>query len=766
MQPIRVLLVEDAPSDARLVQEFLKGADEPGFSIQTASTLSEAETAVKTRPVDVVVADLTLPDAQGLDAVRRLRGAAPHTPLVVLTGASALEGLDMTALKLGVQDYLAKDGLEARVLTRALRYAVERARGEAEVRRLNTELESRANAMREYAEQIADLYNNAACGFHSVDSEGKYVRVNDTELRWLGYSREELIGKVRFSDLLTPLSARVFDEEFPRFKETGAIRQIELDLKTKSGAVFPVLFSATALNDAEGRFVMSRSTLLDMTERRVAEANMRFQAGILAQVRDAVVVTDTKGRVTYWSGAAESVFGHRMAEATGADAADLLGEAWLSEAPGGEVLLKRKDGAEIWARISFSPLKDEDGRPAGRLAVVRDVTENRSLRSAVIQAEKMAGMGQMAAGVAHELKSPMSVVLGYADLLAGLAAARTDLPADFARHVGVIQKHLARCADLVNNLLDFSRKERPSEELDLRDVAAAAVSLAEPYALERTASVAKDMPADPVRVRGHKNLLEQVAVNLIHNAVDASGKGGRVYVRVGREDRAGRAFAVLRVRADGPGVPPEARGRLFEPFFTTKGPGKGTGLGLWLARQITADAGGSVEFEAPAEGGAEFVVRLPAAGAPAAGPVRRPGPKEKEKEAAEMKKSDKPRIVVVDDEKDFRELVRSWLAPRYEVECFSGGEGLADLLAPLEPDLLILDVHMPGADGFTVCRRLRRDPRFTFLPIVFLTASKQDVDFVKTLALGANSFLTKPITGQELNFRVRELLAAERAATR
>jgi CheY-like chemotaxis protein len=131
-----------------------------------------------------------------------------------------------------------------------------------------------------------------------------------------------------------------------------------------------------------------------------------------------------------------------------------------------------------------------------------------------------------------------------------------------------------------------------------------------------------------------------------------------------------------------------------------------------------------------------------------------------------MKKSDKPRIVVVDDEKDFRELVRSWLAPRYEVECFSGGEGLADLLAPLEPDLLILDVHMPGADGFTVCRRLRRDPRFTFLPIVFLTASKQDVDFVKTLALGANSFLTKPITGQELNFRVRELLAAERAATR
>jgi DNA-binding response OmpR family regulator len=136
------------------------------------------------------------------------------------------------------------------------------------------------------------------------------------------------------------------------------------------------------------------------------------------------------------------------------------------------------------------------------------------------------------------------------------------------------------------------------------------------------------------------------------------------------------------------------------------------------------------------------------------------------KTTSERKKRDakpsaaKPRIVVVDDEPDFLDLMRLWLGDRYAVECFRSGVGLRDQLAALEPDLIILDVHMPEKDGFSVCRELRADQRFALLPVLFITASKEDVDFMRTLDAGANSYVNKPISGKELLFRVREMLNA------
>lgn len=774
MAPIRVLLIEDDPAYAGLIEVLLKEGAGTRFIPSLANNLSEAEQFLRKVPIDVVVTDLGLPDAQDLEAVQRLRAQMPYIPIVVLTGAPDEENMALQALQLGAQDYLSKDGLDGRTLARTLRHALERARAEAEVRRLNAELQKRVVVVQEYANQIADLYNNAACGFHSLDQQGKFVRVNDTELRWLGYSREDLLGKMTFRDMLTPESAKLFLHDFPTLQDTGKAQHLELDVVRKNGSVFPVIMVSTALRDADGRFVMSRSTMFDMTERRVAEANLRFQARILSQVGDAVIATDTDGRIIYWSNGAERIYGHRMVDALGRTPEDVLGASWLPRAEvekslqakgtwSGEAAQKARDGKELTAQVSVSLLLDAEGRPSGRLAVARDVSETKRLQSAMIQAEKMAGMGQMTAGVAHELKSPMSVVLGYADLLAGLAAGHPDLPEEFAKHLGVIQKHLVRCAGLVNSILDFSRKDRPVEDLDLREVVSAAAGLSDAYALEKIVEIRKHLPPDAVPVRGHKNLLEQVVVNLLNNAVDAAGKGGSVTLRVGGQSKRGIPCAEIRVRDTGPGLPVEVLPKLFEPFFTTKDPGKGTGLGLWLTRQIVTEAGGVISCGNASDGGAEFVVTLPLAGAPALRTALTDNGGEGKKGGQPMRRSkEKPRVVVVDDEKDFRELLRTWLAPRYEVECLSGGQGLTDHLAALEPDILILDVHMPGVDGFTACQRVRKDPRFSFLPIVFLTASKEDVDFIKTMELGANSYLNKPITGRELDFRIREVLEAER----
>lgn len=143
-----------------------------------------------------------------------------------------------------------------------------------------SELKHAEEALKKSAEEIEDLYKHAPCAYHSLDENGLVVRMNDTELEWLGYSREEIIGKMNFSDLLTPASQQTFRENFPRFKETGYEHDLEFELKRKDGTLLPILLSATAIRDASGQFIMSRSTLFDLTERKKLEHKLERQARI------------------------------------------------------------------------------------------------------------------------------------------------------------------------------------------------------------------------------------------------------------------------------------------------------------------------------------------------------------------------------------------------------------------------------------------------------------------------------------------------------
>lgn len=131
-----------------------------------------------------------------------------------------------------------------------------------------------AEALQKSIEEIQDLYNNAPCGYHSLDKDGVFVRINDTELKWLGYTREEVLGKKKFTDLTTPEGVKLFTASFPRFKETGSVRNLEFNLVRKDGSLLPVVVNATAIRDRNGNYLVSRSTLHDITERKQAEQEL------------------------------------------------------------------------------------------------------------------------------------------------------------------------------------------------------------------------------------------------------------------------------------------------------------------------------------------------------------------------------------------------------------------------------------------------------------------------------------------------------------
>jgi two-component system NtrC family sensor kinase len=242
----------------------------------------------------------------------------------------------------------------------------------------------------------------------------------------------------------------------------------------------------------------------------------------------------------------------------------------------------------------------------GAVVAWKDVTEEREVTRRLVQAEKMAAVGQLAGGVAHEINNPLGGILAFAQLMS--QDERTDGDRESLR---LIQDAAMRAKRIVESLLRFSRQPRQDErgEVDLARVVEDALFLMQPQLRDGRVELVRELL--PARVLGNANQLQQVVVNLLVNALQAIGHHGRITVATAAAERPGRMM--LSVADDGPGVPPELAGRVFEPFFTTKPEGQGTGLGLSICYRIVEEHGGTIHHR-PAPGrGAEFVVELPAA---------------------------------------------------------------------------------------------------------------------------------------------------------
>jgi PAS domain S-box-containing protein len=268
-------------------------------------------------------------------------------------------------------------------------------------------------------EETEDLYNHAPCGFHSLDKDGFFVRVNETELEWLGYTRDELIRRKRITDLLTPESVRTFRHDFPQFKLQGSVRDLELQLVRKDGSIFPVLLSATAVRDPDGNFVMSRSILYAITELKRTEQKV---AQLLDAAPDAWVVINREGQVVLVNKEAERMFGYQREELYGQAIEILMSECFrerdsshrldfLAEprvrpmGAGMELYGQRKDGTEFAVEVSLSILGTGDELLIS--SVIRDVTERNQVVEALRESEEQFRM------VFEE--GPLGVALGGKD---------------------------------------------------------------------------------------------------------------------------------------------------------------------------------------------------------------------------------------------------------------------------------------------------------------------------------------------------------------
>jgi PAS domain S-box-containing protein len=584
--PLRVLLVEDSEDDALLLVRVLQrsGYDLTYERVDTAAAMSAA---LATHTWDIIIADYTMPDFNGLAALALMQEKNLDLPFIIVSGSIG-EDIAVAAMKAGAHDYIMKGHL-ARLIP-----AVERELREAEVRRARRRAEE---TLQESYQLLHAVFAGTADAIFVKDLQGRYIMMNPAGARTLGKSPAEIIGKDDTA-LLSPDTARLVMEHDRHVMHTGETHTFE-EVITVGSAWRTHLATKTPHRDHQGKIIGIIGIARDITERKQAEEEMRRQ------------------------------------------------------------------------------------------------------REALYQSEKLATMGQLLAGVAHELNNPLSVVMGQAALLRQSIRSKRQ-----SERAEKIVRAAERCARIVNNFLALARQRPPERHpLQLNQVVREAVELlAYPLrvdSVEVTFELAEELPV----LHGDPHQLHQVVVNLVANAHQAMRETAaprrlRLRTGVGAEGK----HVWFEVCDSGPGIAPELQARIFEPFFTTKPPGVGTGLGLSLCQGIVEGHGGGISVESLAGQGATFRVELPVAGVEAASTLS--------PEVAVPPVIRGKRILVVDDEPGIAGVVAEVLQlDGHIVEVVEDGATALRRILEHRFDVILSDIRMPELDGPGLYRAIeQRDP--------------------------------------------------------
>ncbi len=448
---------------------------------------------------------------------------------------------------------------------------------------------------------------------------------------------------------------------------------------------------------------VANSRLFEMVRRSTEEWETAFDA-----LTEGLGVVGPEGQILRANRALAAIAGVSPDSLVGADftaivaegaslAHDLLAAAQRLERPAPVEIRREQDARRL--RLAAAPLwgPAADGSV---VILVEDVTEQRALEAQLIQNEKMASIGQLVSGVAHELNNPLTSIAGLAELLLEPAH---RLPDPTRGHLRVIHDQAERAARIVRNLLTFARPSSlVKEPVDLNDVVARTALLISHELRQRGIELEQRLDPEPVVVVGDRYELQQVLLNLLTNAVQSVAalepdRPRRIALATSRVGNR----ATLQVIDSGAGVPPALVPQLFTPFFTTKGPGQGTGLGLSVSYGLIEAHGGRIGYRSPPEGGAEFLVHLPlyAAEQPAAADLTPP---------AEIPAPERPaRVLVVDDDAAVHRLVSALFAPAgHLVDAVRTGDQALRLVDGEAYDLVIADAHAVGADGSLFAAKL------------------------------------------------------------
>jgi PAS domain S-box-containing protein len=616
---------------------------------------------------------------------------------------------------------------------------------------------------------MAAIVESSEDAIVSKDLNGMIRSWNRGAERLFGYVSAEAVG--RSITLIIP--PELIDEEqkiLQKLRRGERIEHFETVRVSKTGRRIDISLTISPVLDHDGRIVGVSKIARDITELKLARNVMAWEAQFLANVRDAVVVTDLNGIVTHWNAGAQRLFGWTVEEALGqhyserfpASAQTLVAEEVKTHATdiewSGEYEAWRKDGSRVWIDARISPFADVHGRLTGILGLAHDITERRRAEEALRDADRR--KDEFLALLAHELRNPLAPLrngLQVMRLAAGDANAVAQARAMMDRQLG----HMVR---LVDDLLDLSRIGQNKMELrralvSLREIIDNAVETARPAIEAAGHELTVTSPPNDATLDADLTRLAQVFSNLLTNSAKYTERGGHIWLS---SEQCGNEVMVT-VRDTGIGIPAEALPTVFDMFSQVDRSNEratgGLGIGLALVKGFVEMHGGSVIAKSDGRGmGSMFTVRLPLV-------------ETLQSALPDTKRGNEPmrvrgrRILVVDDNQDAaRSMARVLGLQGDDVIAVHDGIDAINTVEKFQPHVILLDVGMPQMNGYEAARRIRGHEWGRTAVIIAVTGWGQEGDRIESREAGCDGHLVKPVDLQELENLMNSLIHARDAA--
>jgi PAS domain S-box-containing protein len=506
-----------------------------------------------------------------------------------------------------------------------------------------TERKLAEEALRESEGKYRTIFENTGNATIIIEEDTTISLVNAEFEKLIGYSKEELEGKKSWTEFVMKDDMERLRQfhDGRRIDPDSAPRNHEFKIIDRGGNVRDVFLTVAMIPGTE----KSLASALDITERKRMEGQLRKYAtdleemvsertaelanttAFLNNILDssteyAILASDLKGAILNWNTGARRIFGYEAKEVVGKANVDILSEQDFPHGMGQKNLFKatidaqtnkvnlndlklvRKNGEFFPADLTATYLKDAKGKQIGILAIIKDVTERKMLERQLIQSEKMAGIGTLAAGIAHEIRNPLSIINTSTYLLREVIIGKTEEVEDL---LGKIAGGINRTETIINNLLDFSRPAvHELESVDLKNLLEQILTLEGRALLTKNIEFKTDIKDVP-KILANLDSLKHIFLNILINAVQSMPKGGTLGIRTYQEDK----MVGVEISDTGIGIAKNDLPKIFDPFFTTKEPGKGTGLGLAFVHSELGKMGAQIRVNSKPNLGSTFIVEFP-----------------------------------------------------------------------------------------------------------------------------------------------------------
>jgi PAS domain S-box-containing protein len=802
-EKINILLVEDNPGDARLIDIFMKEAFGSGYVLSISEDLASGLAQLKKHPFDIIIADLSLPDSDGLDTFKTIHEHAPEIPTIVLTGLED-ESVGINAMKFGAQDFLIKGKLKGKGLKRSIDYSIERHKLLKELSQQAEELKQKSEALLKEQIKLEEAQKIAHIGSWELDFKNFSFKWSDELYRIYGVDPATFVPTIEnFISFIHP-EDKEFALNIAQVHPITHNQNYNYRIIRHDGEVRTINGRGEPVFDEHGTLIRAIGTAQDITE-RLHEEELEKLALAAGKSFNSVIITDPYGKIEWVNEGFTKLTGYSTD--TVDNISNLLKRGDADEIKKQEQFYETirreknpityehknftKENKEFWVITTLTPVLGKTGELERIIAIDSDITVRKQMEEELVLANKisehllkkgnkalnellktqkelketMKVKEQFLANMSHEIRTPMNAIVGFTNLIL-----KTSLSDEQKQYIDAIKTSGQNLLVIVNDILDFSKSQAgklvfEQIEIQLPQAVSTIIDLMLPKSMQKNIRLSSKIgPGIPEYIIGDPTRLNQILLNLVGNAIKFTEEG-EIKIEIELiEEKEETIELRFSVHDTGIGIPDDKLNSIFEGFTqatneTTRKYG-GTGLGLTIVKQLVEQQGGQIKVESCVDKGSIFSFQMMFK--KAKGTIANSIPEE----VCTTKNINDLKVLLVEDNYLNQVLATKVLTNwNWNVDVADNGKIAVEKLQDNNYDIVLMDIQMPEMDGYEATKYIRKNlsPPKSATPIIAMTAHAISGEIERCEKVGMNDYISKPFDEDKLYAKILTVLKIDNA---